>query len=343
MKYIHGGDIYSRKIDHDFSVNLNPLGMPEAVKKALVENAAEFEKYPDINCLTLKKAVSRHENISRENIVFGNGASDLIYRTVLFLKPKRALLIVPTFSEYEKTLKTVDCKTEYYYTDKENNFETGEDLFQKLHGKDIVFVCNPNNPTGMFMRSDILKRVKKICESENIYLFIDECFIDFAEYPEKFKSELTGDKIIILRAFTKIYAMAGLRLGYIVSGNEQIVRGIENTGQCWSVSVPSQIAGTAAIGERDYLKKTAKLISQERDYLMCELRGLGFRVYPSQVNFILFECGFDLDERLLKKKILIRSCENYEGLERGFFRIAVRSHDENVVLINTIREVKENG
>lgn len=144
---------------------------------------------------------------------------------------------------------------------------------------------------------------------------------------------------MILKAFTKLYAMPGLRLGYVLCGDEALAGCIRSCGQCWAVSVPAQVAGIAALKETEYVKETLKIISKEREYLFKALSVLGMKVYPSEANFLLFRCDKPLDRLLLKEGIAIRSCENYEGLEYGFFRIAVRSHNENEILIRAIERV----
>ncbi len=343
MTVNHGGDIYSREIEYDFSANINPLGMPESVKSALINGIEKFERYPDINCTELKNAVAVHENISPEKIVFGNGAADLIDRIVQFLKPRKALITAPTFSEYERALTSVGCEVEYFYTDEKNDFEITDSILDSIYGKDIIFICNPNNPTGNLIDNNVFQKIKDISRKKKIHLVIDECFMDFVDKSCLYRSKARDKNIIILKAFTKIYAMAGLRLGYMLCGDEMIVRGVENTGQCWSVSVPAQLAGAAALKESGYIEKTLQIIKTEREYLTAELKKFGFKVYPSEANFILFKTDIQLDKMLLKKKTAIRNCENYVNLESGYFRTAVRNHDENTLLISEIQEVMKNG
>ena len=343
MMVNHGGDVYSRKIKYDFSANINPLGMPDSVKKALITGIEKFERYPDVNCTELRNAVSSYENISPEKIVFGNGAADLIYRIVQFLKPKKALITAPTFSEYERALKSVGCEVDYFLTDENTGFEITEAILDKLYGMDIVFVCNPNNPTGNVINKSVLRRLKDISRKEKIYLVIDECFMDFVDKSCLFRSDASEKHIIILKAFTKIYAMAGLRLGYMLCDDVRVVQGVENTGQCWSVSAVAQLAGKAALSEIGYIEKTLRVIKTEREYLTAELQKLGFKVYPSKANFILFRSDAPLYRLLLNEKIAVRCCGNYVNLDDSFFRIAVRNHCENIVLISKIQEVMKNG
>lgn len=343
-EYTHGGDIYSREIKYDFSANINPLGMPESAVSALVSNISAFEVYPDINCTKLVKAIAHFEGISEKNILCSNGAADLIYRISYALKPKKALLTAPTFSEYALALKNVDCEIEYETLSEKNGFELTESVLKKIPESDIFFLCSPNNPVGNTVKPELLEKIMKQCEKSGTHLVADECFMDFVTGSEKYtaKKYLNSD-VIIIKAFTKIFAMAGLRLGYMLCSNPEIIDRVRVCGSCWSVSVAAQIAGTAALSEKGYIEKTRAYVAAEREYLTLELKRLGFSVFPSEANFIFFKSQTDIEKPLLERKIAVRSCENYVGLKKGFFRIAVRKHEENQLLINTIERILQNG
>ncbi len=350
-KFEHGGDIYSRQITYDFSANINPLGLPDGIKDVLTRQVEEYSNYPDVNCRALRTAIAELEKVCTEQIVCGNGAADLIYRIVWALKPGKALLPVPTFSEYEKALESVGCSVDYHLLCEEADFALKDDFLDKIRGNDIIFLCNPNNPTGRIVPEALLCRILAACQESECTLVLDECFLDFTGAGSMVEEDgtvadsgwnsrsLFGGNVIILKAFTKIYAMAGLRLGYCLCGDVKLAEAIQNCGQCWSVSVPAQLAGVAALKEKDYVKQTVELISGEREYLAASLERLGFQVYPSEANFLLFWCGAPLDRLLLEEGIAIRSCANYRGLKYGYFRIAVRSHAENEALIRGIERV----
>lgn len=344
IKFSHGGDIYSRKVDYDFSANINPLGMPESVKRILARKINDFEHYPDPYCSELVREIALYEEVEEDRIVCGNGAADLIYRIVQALRPENALIAVPTFSEYEKALRTAGCLINYHQLREEDEFEVREDIIEKIDGNDMMFLCNPNNPTGKMVAPELMENIIKKCNETGCLLILDECFMDFAEEKAKFSLEHNLKNVLLLKAFTKIYAMAGLRLGYVICPDLKIAEKIRSFGQCWSVSVPAQLAGATAIKEREYVSETVRLIVEERAFLSEKLRGFGFRVYESAVNFILFRCSLPLDSLLLeKKRIAVRRCDNFAGLEAGFFRIAVRTHEENEILISAIEEVLEDG
>ncbi|MBQ3970038.1 MAG: aminotransferase class I/II-fold pyridoxal phosphate-dependent enzyme, partial [Clostridia bacterium] len=173
IKHVHGGDVYSREIDLDFSANINPLGMPDSVKAAIINSVLEFEKYPDVRCKKLKSAIAEFENVGVDNIVCGNGAADLIYKIVGALKPKRALVPSPTFSEYEKALETFDCEVLYHCLSEENDFKIDERIISKIKGIDMLFLCNPNNPVGNLTDPAIMKKIINKCIEQNVTFVID--------------------------------------------------------------------------------------------------------------------------------------------------------------------------
>ncbi|MGN1417534.1 MAG: pyridoxal phosphate-dependent aminotransferase [Oscillospiraceae bacterium] len=337
-RYEHGGN-YSLDIIHDLSVNINPLGMPEGVKRVLAENIDKFSAYPDPECRGLVEKLSEAEGTLKENIVCGNGAADLIYRLVHAEKPERALLISPTFSEYEKALSEAGCEIAFHELNEAENFAVTERILDDISDDtDMLFLCSPNNPTGAVIKPTLMDKIYEECRRRDILLVVDECFMGFVSEGEKCSFEPKSGAIV-LKAFTKLYAMAGLRLGYVLCGDISLAEKLRETGQCWSVSVPAQLAGAAALAERDYVSKTVRIIRREREYLTCSLENLGFKVYPSEANFLLFRSAFPIDELLLKEGIAIRSCANYRGLDETYFRTAVRTHEENAALINALKKI----
>lgn len=336
MKNEHGGDIFEREIVYDFSANLNPLGMPESVKNALQKSISEWEKYPDPFCRSLVKKLSERENFPPENIVCGNGAADVIFRIVQTVKPQKAVVCAPSFSEYSKALIQNECEILHYFLSEKSGFALDEKILEMLdESVQMLILCTPNNPTGRTVDSELLRRICEKCEANDIVFLCDECFIDFTENAAH-AEQFMNPNVVVLKAFTKIYAMAGLRLGYALFGDAELAEKVRRNGQFWSVSAPAQTAGEAALDEKNYLEKTLELEKKEREFLTENLRNFGFKVYPSEANFILFYTKLALDEMLLSEKILIRNCANFDGLEQGYFRIAVRPHEENSALVSAI-------
>ena len=345
-KLVHGGNVYDAagRLSTealDFSANINPLGIPQGVLRAMEESLSQACHYPDPLCRALVGAIARWENVPEGWILCGNGAADLLFRLALAQKPKRALLLAPTFAEYAQALTAVGCQVERFFLSPETGFALTEEFLEALdESLDLVCVCNPNNPTGLAAPKELMERILLRCQQLGIFLLADECFTDFLDAPEEvtLKDSLGNfSNLMILKAFTKLYAIPGIRLGYSISSNEKLLGEMFSCGQPWSVSVPAQAAGIQALKEEEYRCQTKELIPKERAFLSEQLTDLGFQVYPSQANYLFFHSSDTLlDEKLKEGKILIRSCQNYPGLEAGYFRIAVKSHEENQRLIEAL-------
>lgn len=345
MVYGHGGDIYTYEDMLDFSVNLNPLGPPRSVTDAAKRAVERTALYPDCRCGKLRRKLAQKQNIPEKDYIFGNGAAELIYTLALAEKPRRALIPVPAFSEYEQALGTVGCEIKYYKTKENNCFCITEDFLSELDESiDIVFLCSPVNPSGHVIEREIMLKVTQRCEELGIRLAVDECFMEFLPVPEEYSLlRETGRyrRLFILRAFTKIYSMPGLRLGYGVSSDGELLEKMARMRQPWSVSVPAQEAGTAALDEDGYVRKGRELVERERGYLENELRRNGIKFISSNINFILIHTKINLFEEMNKRGILIRDCENYRGLENGWYRIAVRTHEENLRLADALKDITD--
>lgn len=348
MHLIHGGDVYSarqkmKQEPLDFSANINPMGMPPGAVRAAADALQQCTQYPDPLCRELRAALAAYEGIPAEQIVCGNGAADLIFRIVAATHPQRALLLEPTFAEYEQALRSMDCSIAYFPLQESEGFVLPEAFLQQLTPEiNLLFLCNPNNPTGRTVSPALLQEIWKRCEEAGILLVVDECFNEFLEHPEQntLKGVLkTGANAVILKAFTKSFAMPGLRLGYGLCGNRDLAERIFSCGQPWGVSIPAQAAGVAALQEQGYLERMRCLIQTERRWLSENLARLGLCVFPSEANYILFrtETEISLRERMEQRGVLIRACGNYRGLDDRYYRIAVRGHDENERLIAALK------
>lgn len=334
----HGGNDLDFDIKLDLSANLNPLGMPDSVRRAVIASACEWEKYPDPKCRELRGKLSEKLRTKAGNIVCGNGADDLIYRMVSAFRPRRTLVLAPTFSEYKKALEEYGCEVYEHKLDKGNGFAVTEKIIDDIHGMDMVFMASPNNPTGAVIERELLKKIADVCQKNGAYLVCDESFMGFVQNAHELTAlNCLSSKVTVLRSFTKLFAMAGLRLGYAVCGSSETAAVIENTGQYWSVSAPAQEAGIAALDEEKYLKETVRFVAKEREFLSAELVNCGFEVFSSAANYLLFRASESLGKMLLGEGILIRSCADYCGLDESFFRVAVRTHEENQRFISAVR------
>ena len=340
-KHIHGGDVYHHQGCIDFSANCNPLGTPRKVKEAIIESLDHINDYPQVGCFPLKKAIAEYEHTDFSQVICGNGAAEVIFTLCRAVSPKKALVPAPTFAEYQQALYSVGCQVKFFYLDEKKQFRLDEDFISALTPDlDILFLCNPNNPTGLLVEKEVLKKLLDRCRQLDIFMAVDECFLDFVQEPEKYtlKEYLKDyENLFLFKAFTKRYAMAGVRLGYGLCGNGKLLEKMESMCQPWNVSSMAQAAGLAALKETAYVEEGRQVTFQELDYLKKELSALGYPVYPSQANYVFFKGPEDLYEKLEKKKILIRDCSNYTGLCKGYYRVAVKNHEENRALIQALK------
>lgn len=325
----------------DFSANISPLGMPESVRRAAEAALAEAGRYPDPLCRALREKLASCHGLPAEGILCGNGAADLIYRLAAARRPKTALVTAPTFSEYENALTLWGCRVSRFPLSEETGFAVTEDILSRITPElDLLFLCEPNNPTGRTTDRRLLKRVLERCSASGTLLAVDECFSDFLDDPAS--HTLLDDlqhfeNLVILRAFTKSYALAGLRLGYALSQNAPLLAAMARGGPPWAVSGPAQAAGMAALEES--LEPLRQLIRRERPRLSAGLTALGCRVCPGEANYLLFFCGAPaLPRRLAERGVLIRDCSNYHGLGPGWYRAAVRTREENLRFLEALRK-----
>ncbi len=352
MNLLHGGNIYDEEITEqygkdrekllDFSANINPLGMPRRVQEAVIHALQDAVHYPDPLCRRLKRALAEAYGLPEEVFLCGNGGADLIYRLAYALRPKRALLTAPAFAEYEEALRQVG--TECVFHELRDSLEVRQEILEQMDAStDVMFLCNPNNPTWLLTDPDLLVRILDKAERLGILLVLDECFLDFTGQEERSLISYINETeyLFILKSFTKMYAMPGIRLGYGISKNRVLLERMEAAGQCWGVSVLASAAGIAALGEQEYRQKAVELVKRERAYLKEKLQAAGMQVWDGQADYLFFRApGIrDLYERLLPYGILIRRCRNYRGLDETYYRIAVKDHEANVRFAEALKYV----
>ena len=349
LPYTHGGDVLTAQARYggpvlDCSANLNPLGMPPQVGEAAAAAAAKASPYPDPLCRALRAAIAAHDGVEEGQVLCGGGAAELIFRLAFALRPRRALVTAPTFSEYEGALSAAGGAVTRHPLRRERNFDVDEGILEAI-GPDteLVFLCTPNNPTGRLIDQGLLLRIAEKCRGLGAVLAVDECFLPLAcggpglapwlvEYPN----------LLLLRAFTKSYAMAGLRLGYALCADTALLERMSAGGPPWSVSTPAQAAGLAALTQCPHWPEKARaFLEGERPALAAGLSALGLDVVPGQANYLLFRAAgvTDLKERMLTKGVLIRSCANYHGLGEDWYRVCVGQAEQNRRLLAALREV----
>ena len=393
---LHGGEIYkSTEVRYDFSVNINPLGIPEGVLIRLRDSLPFLEQYPDRDCTELRRALEKFTGIPMDRILCGNGASELIEASVRGLGARSILLTAPSFSGYLHAAEAAGAQVRYHMLKRAEDFALTDRYLEDLaEGPDLAILCSPANPVGNLIDPGLLVRIAEICRRQGTWLLIDECFLGFLkderqrtlrrlllpesssgreaggseenveepaeETADSFREKTTGrragsagkktdragnQKLLVLDAFTKRFAMPGIRLGYLMAADPSVLEAIHAQQAEWSVSLPAQIAGTAALEAEyeDYLQRARTLIARERKKMETALRSMGCRVFPGEANYIFFSCGTELFLPLLSRGILIRQCDNYKGLQKGDYRVAVRLPEENDILLQAMAEILRAG
>ena len=369
----HGGEIYGEKtIQYDFSVNINPLGMPEEACRELRENLDRLTQYPDQDCRQLRSALERFTGVPAQQILCGNGASELIEATVRAISPGSILLTAPSFSGYRHAAEGFGAQIRYHALRRDEAFELTERYLEDLEQcPDMAILCSPANPVGNLIDPSLLERIALICERQGTWLLVDECFMGLvplehvpwgqtsrAQNRQRGQTSRAQNRpwgqtsqqwqnpqqwpqhLLVLDAFTKQFAMPGIRLGYLMAGDREILEKIRAQQPEWSVSVPAQIAGAAALRASDeYLERSRRLVASERARLAAALSKLGFAVYPGAANYIFFSTKEEIFEPLLEEGILIRRCGNYEGLEESDYRVAVLQPEANDRLLLALRRI----
>lgn len=348
---LHGGDIYTacnltgNSDIIDFSANISPFGVPESVRKAITDNIDNIINYPDPCCRKLREELSRFHNIMPNQIVCGNGGADIIFRLIDVIRPKNTLIPVPAFSEYTEAIQKHGLSVKKLCL--ESPFIITDSIIKELKtgNYDFLVLCNPNNPTGSLIPPPVLNEITEYAKNKNIRILLDECFFDMVN--NKNNNSLISKinyypNLFILKSMTKMYAIAGLRIGYGISSDISLIERISESGQPWAVNTLAEAAGCAALNDSYYRERFLDYLYSERIYLYEELKKIGFQVWIPNANFVFFHAsGFkNLDEILLfKYNILIRHCDNYDGLDSEYYRVAVRKHSENNYLLECLKTI----
>lgn len=352
--YDHGGNIFTvaRTLGiaaddiMDFSASINPLGMSLMVRKALICSLDSLIHYPDSSHTELKRNLAQYHGISPANITPANGSTELIYNLPAMLSGKKALIISPSFSEYVRALNQHHWESEHFILSPENNFSIDTDKLERALGSgvDALFVCNPGNPSGVLYPQSVIEKIYSLCLSAGTFLILDEAFMDFCEETSAKRMIVHSDNAIVLRSMTKFFGIPGLRLGYAIS-NATLAERLDSMGGPWSVNTLALAAGTAALQDVQHNQDSLKYIQQQRQVLSDYLARFPLlRLYPSRSNYLLVEIkdgmtARELKERLLPLRILIRDCASFMGLSDRFFRIAVRTAEENVRLLECLGRI----
>ena len=363
---MHGGnlrlasDIYNVRQEEiiDFSSNINPLGMPDNIREIILNSLGLIERYPDPESKELKESISAFlgsqapgSNAPIKNIICTNGSDELFYLIANLFSGKKTLIPVPSYSDYEAAAISGGMHCTFLAISPETGFNINTvKLENSLKNIDLVFLGNPNNPTGALTEPDRINHIIKQCEKHDVLLVIDEAFMDFVSdnYEKTFVIKAMKNKnLIVVRSLTKIFAIPGLRLGY-ATGHEEIIKGLSSKQQSWPVNCFAQEAGKQLIKDRDYILRSQRYVLKEKESLFNKLAKISWLdpFWPG-VNFILCRINQrNITAQALNKhcmglsKIIIRDCSNFRGLDSSYFRVAVKSREDNRKLVNCLKDFK---
>ncbi|WP_378956288.1 threonine-phosphate decarboxylase CobD [Pelosinus sp. sgz500959] len=353
----HGGNLYAAMRQKggslneilDFSANINPLGLSEQIRQTLYASLESIIHYPDVQGHALKQELSHYYHVKQEQITLGNGAVELMYVLCHMLKPKRVLVTAPTFSEYESAARASGAAIEYFYLNAADDFTIDiQGIAQQLPAIDIVFICNPNNPTGKLLSNGQIEELVAMAKVHQTYVVVDESFLDFLLDDHTYTCRSLLEKynnLIILHSLTKFYAIPGLRLGFSLT-NPELTNRLHAGKDPWNVNTLAQNAGVAALRDEEYQHKSKEFIKKVNMDLYHSLLTIpGLKPYKPSVNFILINIkdtnliAEELRQALAAHNILIRDCSNYPGLSPDYIRIAVKSPEQNHKLIAALQQI----
>lgn len=351
--HFHGSDleqieqVYGIKKENiiSFSANVNPLGISPNLKKTLAEHLDAITTYPDREYTSLRRCIADYIHSDFENIIVGNGSTELISLFIQIEHPKKAMIIGPTYSEYEREIFLGGGTTHYYPLREKDDFRLDlEDFTAHLNESvDLLVICNPNNPTSSAITRTQMRQILDVCKQYDIFVMVDETYVEFADNMEEITSvPLTHyyNNIIILRGTSKFFAAPGLRLGYAVTGNHDLIKSINTRKNPWTINSLAVIAGELMFSDEDYIKQTKDLISAERSRIYAQLESCpDFKVYPPSGNFLLAKIlreditSSDLFDRAIRQGLMIRDCSTFPFLDQKYIRFCFMNPEDNDKLL----------
>ena len=356
--HFHGSDlekieeIYGIKKEDitSFSANVNPLGLSPLLKEELSSHLDVISSYPDREYKKLRSTIADYCSASPENVLVGNGSTELISLFIKFINPKKALILGPTYSEYEREIALGGGNSMYFPLEEEDNFTLNIDKFIATldDNIDLIVMCNPNNPTSSAISRSDMRRILDTCLKFHIFVLVDETYIEFTEEYDKLnciKLTQSYNNIVILRGISKFFAAPGLRLGYAVCGNIPLLSKINSVKDPWTINSLAEIAGQLMFSDSDYINASRELISSERKRVTKELSEIdGIKVYPPCANFVLCRIekeNVDADilfDMAIRQNLMIRNCSSFPFLDNTYFRLCFMNPSDNDKLIEVIRK-----
>ena len=354
---VHGGGILEATVKSginredilDFSSSVNPLGTSKKALTAVESAFKQIAAYPDSTSTELRKVIAKHYGIVKENIIIGNGSTELMYLFAesFLSKNDTAVMAAPTFGEYENAVRKTGANIHFVNLNNEQKLDVNA-FTNAMAGAKMAFICNPNNPTSLLISTQELKVILDFALNNDVLVFLDEDFLEFVE-DEQQQSMISSiykyPNLFILRSFTKLFGLTGLRVGYGIA-NQEIINILSSAKIPWNVNCLAQAAAIVALNDVEHLQKTRELIKQEKKCLQKGLNNIkGFKVYTPAANFFfinIYETGYtatELTQKLLTHGIMIRDCSNFTGLDPYYIRIAIKLHNENMKLLEVIGKV----
>lgn len=354
--HFHGSDlekieaIYGIKKEEivSFSANVNPLGVSPMLRTALSEQIDAITTYPDREYTSLRKCIATYCDTDYENVIVGNGSTELISLFIQIEHPKKALVIGPTYSEYEREIALGGGTTLYYPLKEIDDFKLNvEEFVTHLNENiDLLVICNPNNPTSSCITRKDMRRILDVCKEYDIYVMVDETYVEFAENMKDIDSvPLTNyyNNIVILRGTSKFFAAPGLRLGYAITGNKDLIKEINTKKNPWTINSLAVVAGETMFSDASYIEATKALISSERKRLFDLFNASpDFKAYMPSGNFMLLRIlnddltAEDLFDRAILEKMMIRDCSTFPFLDNKYIRFCFMSKEDNDRLVECL-------
>lgn len=359
--YLHGGDldsisyIYGIPRDEiiDFSGNINPLGISPLAKEELSKNLDLISTYPDRNYTSLRNEISNYVGAKAEHIIVGNGATELISLMMQIKSPKNAIIVGPTYSEYEREILLVGGKVQYFPLKEDLDFQldTNEFLTHLTSDVDLLVICNPNNPTSTCIYSDQLEKILTFCKKNNIFVLIDETYIEFVENMDTITAVPfihRYNNLMILRGISKFFSSPGLRLGYGICSNEDLLSQINSYKNPWTINILASFGAELMFQDKKYINRTKGLFNTERTKIYKEMScWKNIKLYQPEANFVLFKLlrsdirSQDVFEKMIAKKMLIRDASSFPFLNDRFLRFCFLLPEQNEHLLQELKVIIE--
>ena len=358
-EHFHGSDLekiertYNIKKEDiiQFSANVNPLGISFALRKTLAEHIDAISTYPDREYTSLRRCIARYANTDPRNIVVGNGSTELISLFIRITHPDKALIVGPTYSEYEREVAMGGGRSHYFSLTEASEFclDTAALTEELSRDVDLLILCNPNNPTSSVIRHAQMREILDYCKRKSITVLVDETYVEFTENVEDVTAiPLTEyyNNIVILRGISKFFAAPGLRLGYAVCGSRDLLQKIEQCKNPWTINSLAAIAGEIMFTDDEYIRQTRELISGERRRILAALEASpAFQPYQPHANFVLVKIlkenltSSDVFEAAIRRNLMIRDCSTFPFLNDKYFRFCFMLPEQNDALMKVLGEL----